>query len=206
MTIHEFRTPLVVSTPHGEGEAILFLDYGLSTNSVWVVRLCGGHVKHYFSPDIRILGNPMEGNGWDMDVPSEWKDSQDWTTKESEVNQIEEEEKSRQETPLNCSAGAGFWSRLRFFTKRLWIVIPLLITSGCVSYPRPYPWNFPEAREWNQPLETSWVNAVDSYRNLTKPKKKIWNPIIRSYEPDFGYEIELQKIVDRDLEEHEMYQ
>jgi len=55
-------------------------------------------------------------------------------------------------------------------------------------------------------LETSWVNAVDGYRNLTKPKGKIWNPIIRSYEPDFGYEIELQKIVDRDLEEHEMYQ
>jgi hypothetical protein len=90
--------------------------------------------------------------------------------------------------------------------QRAWIGIALLVTSGCVSYPRPYPWNFPEAREWNQPLETSWVNAVDSYRNLTKPKRKIWNPIIRSYEPEFGYEIELQKIVDRDLEEHEMYQ
>lgn len=84
--------------------------------------------------------------------------------------------------------------------------IALLATGGCASYPRPYPWNFPEAREWNQPLETSWVNAVDNYRNLTKPKGKIWNPIIRSYEPDFGYEIELQKILDRDLEEHEMYQ
>jgi hypothetical protein len=79
-----------------------------------------------------------------------------------------------------------------------------IIATGCASTPRPYPWNFPEAREWNQPLETSWVNAVDSYRNLTKPKGKIWNPLIRSYEPDFGYEIELLKL--RDLEEHEMYQ
>ena len=84
------------------------------------------------------------------------------------------------------------------------IVLSLLVTIGCVSYPRPYPWNFPEAREWNQPLETSWVNAVDNYRNLTKPKGKIWNPLIRSYDPDFGYEIELLKL--RDLEEHEMYQ
>ena len=87
------------------------------------------------------------------------------------------------------------------------IVIASLVTSGCVSYPpRPYPWNFPPAREWNQPLETSWVNAVDAYRNLTKPKGKIWNPILRCYEPDFGYEIERLKLQERDLEEHEMYQ
>jgi hypothetical protein len=79
-----------------------------------------------------------------------------------------------------------------------------IIVTGCALTPRPYPWNFPKAREWNQPLETSWVNAVDNYRNLTKPKGKIWNPIIRSYEPDFGYEIELLKL--QDLEEHEMYQ
>jgi hypothetical protein len=80
------------------------------------------------------------------------------------------------------------------------------ILAGCVSTPRPYPWNFPPAREWNQPLETSWVNAVDMYRNLTKPKGKIWNPILRCYEPDFGYEIELLKALPPDLEEHEMYQ
>ena len=85
----------------------------------------------------------------------------------------------------------------------LWIVIALLITSGCVSYPRPYPWNFPEAREWNQPLEFSWVNAVDNYRNLKSSKGKIWNPLVRNYEPDFG--VELYQL-DRDQEEHEMYQ
>lgn len=86
------------------------------------------------------------------------------------------------------------------------IGLALLITSGCVSYPRPYPWNFPPAREWNQPLETSWVNTVDMYRNLTKPKGRIWNPILRCYEPDFGYELELLKVLPPDAEEHELYQ
>ena len=84
--------------------------------------------------------------------------------------------------------------------QRAWIGIALLVSSGCVSYPRPYPWNVPEAREWNQPLEFSWVNAVDNYRNLTAPKEKIWNPLVQDYEPDFGAELY------RDVEEHEMYQ
>ncbi len=91
--------------------------------------------------------------------------------------------------------------------QRAGIGIALLVASGCVSYPpRPYPWNFPPAEEWNQPLETSWVNAVDAYRKLNNPPKKIWNPLIREYEPDFGYEIERLKLLERDLEEHEMYQ
>jgi hypothetical protein len=90
--------------------------------------------------------------------------------------------------------------------QRAWIGIALLVTSGCVSYPRPYPWNFPPEHEWNAPLETSWVNLVDNWRNLTSPRKKVWNPLIREYEPDFGYEIELLKLQERDVEEHEMYQ
>ena len=83
------------------------------------------------------------------------------------------------------------------------IVVASLVTIGCVSYPRPYPWNFPDEAEWNASLETSWVNAVDTYRNLTAPKGKIWNPILSEYEPDFGRDLEA---LDRDLEEHEMYQ
>ena len=94
---------------------------------------------------------------------------------------------------------------LRF--QRAGIVISLLITSGCVSCPpRPYPWNFPPEHEWNAPLETSWVNAVDAFRNWTAPKGRVWNPIIRQYEPDFGYEIELLKALPPDTEEHELYQ
>jgi hypothetical protein len=41
---HEWKPPLLVHTPHGEGDALLTMDYGLNTNSVWVVRLHGGEV------------------------------------------------------------------------------------------------------------------------------------------------------------------
>lgn len=64
--IHEFRVPIAVKTEHGDGDAILFIDYGLSINSVWVVRLNGGYVKHYYSEQIQIYGNPMDGRGWDI--------------------------------------------------------------------------------------------------------------------------------------------
>jgi hypothetical protein len=40
---------------------------------VWMVRLLGGHIKHYYSDDIRVYDNPMNGNGWDMDIPKTWK-------------------------------------------------------------------------------------------------------------------------------------
>lgn len=72
--------------------------------------------------------------------------------------------------------------------QRVWIGIALLVASGCVSYPpRPYPWNFPQASEWNKPLETSWDNAVEMYRRLTAPKGKIWDPLMRNYQPDLSY-------------------
>jgi hypothetical protein len=71
--IHEFKTAIPVHTPHGEGRAILIIDYGLDTNSVWIVRLSGGHIKHYYSDDIRVYDNPMNGSGWDVDIPKNWK-------------------------------------------------------------------------------------------------------------------------------------
>lgn len=73
MIIHEFRTPIRVHTPHGEGEAIVLIDYGIDINSVWLVRLGGGVVKHYDSDDIRIYGNPMKGKGFDIEIPINWK-------------------------------------------------------------------------------------------------------------------------------------
>lgn len=82
-------------------------------------------------------------------------------------------------------------------------ILTSLVTIGCATTPRPYPWNFPDEAEWNAPLETSWVNLVDTYRNLTAPKGKVWNPILSEYEPDFGADLDL---LDRDLEEHELYQ
>ena len=66
-TIHEFNTPLDVKTPHGDGQAILLIDYGLNVNSVWLVRLNGGgRVTHYYSDDIQIYDNPMNGRGYDI--------------------------------------------------------------------------------------------------------------------------------------------
>ena len=51
---------------HGDGEAILIMDYGISVNTVWVVRLPGGVIKHFYSDDVLVYGNPMDGNGWDI--------------------------------------------------------------------------------------------------------------------------------------------
>jgi hypothetical protein len=56
-----------VATPLGDGEAIMVIDYGVNVNTVWVVRLKGGIVKHFYSDDIRVYDNPMNGNGWDVD-------------------------------------------------------------------------------------------------------------------------------------------
>jgi hypothetical protein len=64
--IYEFRSPIPVHTPLGDGDAFLLIDYGVDVNTVWVVRLTGGIVKHLYSDDIRIWGNPMAGNGWDV--------------------------------------------------------------------------------------------------------------------------------------------
>lgn len=71
--IHEFKTPLPVHTPHGEGEAILIIDYGIDVNTIWLVRLRGGFIKHYNSDDIRVYGNPMHGAGFDIEIPINWK-------------------------------------------------------------------------------------------------------------------------------------
>jgi hypothetical protein len=55
-----------VTTPHGDGEALLLIDYGLNVNTVWLVRLHGGRVKHYWSEDLRLHGNAMNGRGEDI--------------------------------------------------------------------------------------------------------------------------------------------
>ena len=72
-SIHEFASPIPVHTPHGAGEAYMMIDYGINVNTTWIVRLRGGYVKHYYSDDIRIYDNPMNGNNWDVDIPPTWK-------------------------------------------------------------------------------------------------------------------------------------
>lgn len=56
----------VLCREHGDGEAYLVIDYGANVNTVWVVRLPGGIIKHFYSDDVRIYGNPMDGLGWDI--------------------------------------------------------------------------------------------------------------------------------------------
>lgn len=36
-------------------------------NTICVVRFPGGLIKHFYSDDILMYGNPMDGNGWDID-------------------------------------------------------------------------------------------------------------------------------------------
>ena len=56
----------VKARKHGDGEAILVIDYGPDVNTVWVVRFKGGIIKHFYSDDIRVYGNPMNGKEWDI--------------------------------------------------------------------------------------------------------------------------------------------
>lgn len=55
-----------VKTPLGDAEAFFIVDYGVNVNTVWVCRMQGGVVKHFYSDDVLIYGNPMNGNGWDV--------------------------------------------------------------------------------------------------------------------------------------------
>jgi hypothetical protein len=71
--IHEIKSSISVHTPHGEGVPMFLIDYGLDVNSVWVVRLKGGHIKHYYSDDIRVYDNPMNGSGFNIDIPDNWE-------------------------------------------------------------------------------------------------------------------------------------
>jgi hypothetical protein len=57
-TIHEFQSTLWVDTPHGEGIAILMIDYGIHQNTIWVVAdKNDGRVRHYDSNDIKLSIN-----------------------------------------------------------------------------------------------------------------------------------------------------
>lgn len=62
---------------HGDGEAIALVDYGPNVNTVWVVRLPGGIVKHFYSDDIRVYDNPMNGNGYDVPDMKDWYPDQE---------------------------------------------------------------------------------------------------------------------------------
>lgn len=57
----QLNPTVAVETPLGDGDAWFIIDYGLNVNTVWLVRLKGGVIKHFYSDDIKIWGNPMDG-------------------------------------------------------------------------------------------------------------------------------------------------
>lgn len=65
--IHEWRTPLPVRTPKGDGDCLAVIDYGYNVNTVWLCRMHGtGRVLHFDAADVEVYGNPMDGRGWDV--------------------------------------------------------------------------------------------------------------------------------------------
>ncbi len=64
----------------------------------------------------------------------------------------------------------------------------VLLLTACTNpnWKHTAPHNFPPVHEWNAPLETSWINIVDTWRKMTAPPGKIYDPLMRTYQPDFG--------------------
>ena len=40
--IHEIQNTLWFNTPHGIGQALFIIDYGIHQNTIWVIALSGG--------------------------------------------------------------------------------------------------------------------------------------------------------------------
>lgn len=58
----QLNPPLWVTTPLGEGHALVLIDYGPSINTVWLVHLFDtGKVTHVDSSEVRVMGNAMWG-------------------------------------------------------------------------------------------------------------------------------------------------
>lgn len=60
----QLNPTISVKTPKGDAEAFIIIDYGINVNSVWLCRMKGGKVLHFYSDDILIYDN---GDGWDID-------------------------------------------------------------------------------------------------------------------------------------------
>jgi hypothetical protein len=57
-TIHELQQIMWVTTPHGDGQVLFLMDYGVHENTIFVVALEeNGLIKHYNSNDVRLCRN-----------------------------------------------------------------------------------------------------------------------------------------------------
>jgi len=73
MNMIQLNPQIVVFTPLGPGLAYFIIDYGMSVNTCWVIRLAKGEIKHFDSNDIRIEGNPTYGFPLKPELPDSWK-------------------------------------------------------------------------------------------------------------------------------------
>lgn len=56
--IHELSNVIWVETPHGRGQVLFLIDYGVHENTIWVVGIEETReVKHYNSNQIKIEFN-----------------------------------------------------------------------------------------------------------------------------------------------------
>jgi hypothetical protein len=61
MSMLEFRHPIPVSTPLGEGYALYVTDGGTMENDLWCVCLDDGRFLHFRTNDCRSVGNATVG-------------------------------------------------------------------------------------------------------------------------------------------------
>jgi len=73
MNMIQLNPQIVVFTPLGPGLAYFIIDYGMSANTCWVIRLAKGEIKHFDLNDIRIEGNPTYGFPLKPELPDSWK-------------------------------------------------------------------------------------------------------------------------------------
>lgn len=56
--VHEVRQVLWANTPHGVGQVLFVIDYGIHVNSIWVITLKeDGRIMHYDTNQISIERN-----------------------------------------------------------------------------------------------------------------------------------------------------
>ncbi len=73
MNMIQLNPQIAVYTPLGPGLAYFIIDYGMSVNTCWVIRLAKGEIKHFDSNDIRVEGNPTYGFPLKPELPDNWK-------------------------------------------------------------------------------------------------------------------------------------
>ena len=72
MNILQLNPQIVVYTPLGAGLAYFIIDYGMSVNTCWVIRLANVEMKHFDSKDVRVEGNPTYGFPLNPEIPDSW--------------------------------------------------------------------------------------------------------------------------------------